>query len=159
MTEPKAPRDRLFEVQAMLLRRSMLTSDLLRWKMLKAGLTVDRPPDICDPETGAEPPDLETVIRQREEEEMDEDEIVKVPAVTDMEEGDFQRHLELRHPGVTSEARHTVKHAAGLSPDHIHKPDAIHRRAALQNDIRLGTIEPSTKETMYVSGYDEWGPE
>jgi hypothetical protein len=184
---------RLLAIQAGMLQNSMRTSDLLRWEMLRHGLVIDRPPEICDPETGAEPPDLETVIKFRElaeeesqykqddpplpqskvrnvpkiggradedkrkDEEMEDDEIIKVPAVSDMAEGDFRKHCELRHRVNMNEARHTVQHAAGLSPDHIHKPDAMHRRMARAADIRTGTIEPSTKETMYLTGQDEWG--
>jgi hypothetical protein len=141
-----------------MLQNSMRTSDLLRWEMLRHGLLIDRPPDICDPETGAEPPELETVIRlrelaeeskEREEEEMEDDEIIKVPAFSEMDADIQRQHCELRHHVAMNEARHTVQHAAGLSPDHIHKPDAMQRRMALAADIRFK--KPVFGDTAYLN--------
>ena len=85
------------------------------------------------------------------------EEIISVPAFNDMDTETQQKHCELRHQVNMSEARHTVQHAAGLAPEHRHNPDAAHRRAARQNDIRGSGIEPRTKEVLFISGQDEWG--
>ena len=145
----------LLDIQSMLLRRSLLTGDLLRWKLLDAGLAIDHPPDCRHPKTGAEPPGAELVILTREQEEEIEEMIIKVPAVCEMEPGDFERHLEFRHPGVVGEDAHSAAHR--MRCEHLHKPTQAQREEAQRADIRGTGIEPSTKEVLFISGQDEWG--
>ena len=119
----------LLAVQATLLQREMITADLLRWKLLDAGLPIDCPPEIRHPRTGALPPGAELVVQEREEAEMEQDrkdrerkeqrqkmEIIKVPAVSEMEPGAFERHIELRHRVTMDEERHAIQHRTGLVP-------------------------------------------
>jgi hypothetical protein len=85
-----------------------------------------------------------------------EEELITVPAADDMNDDTLRLHCEKRHPGVTSRARHTVQHAAGLvSFDHEHQRSRAEIRRA---DIRYGGIEPANEETLFITGHDEWGP-
>lgn len=86
-----------------------------------------------------------------------------MPAFSEMDQETKRQHLNLRHSGMPSagaDARHKVQHDAGLITDHYHRPDAVQRRALQRADIRFKTtdIEPVYSETLYISGYDEWGP-
>jgi hypothetical protein len=143
---------RLIEIQGTLLRRALISADHLRWQMLDAGLPIDRPPECVNPRTGAKPPGAELVTLTREEQEMKE-ELVHVPAVRDMQPGDFQRHLELRHSDVTDEEGHSAEHYAdGAQLDHVHKPDAWQKAQAARADIRFRhpSIDPIESETLFL---------
>lgn len=148
MTEArKSPDQHLIEVQATLLRREMLTAELLRWMVIDLGGHPDHPPAIKNPRTGAEPPvfTLEDVI-------MDE-EIVRVPAVREMLPGDFQRHLAMRHDGAKDEESHSAEHYhSGRQIDHTHKPDAWQRAQAARADIRFShpDINPTGSTTEFL---------
>jgi hypothetical protein len=153
MTEPRESYEqlkRLLALQGGMLSNAYLTADLLRWKMLDAGLTIDRPPEIAHPVTGAIPPGAELVIRDREQEErdMEDEEIIKVPAFSEMDADTQRQHCELRHHVAMNEARHTVQHDAGLCPEHEHKPTKAQARMALAADIRFK--RPVFGETAYT---------
>jgi hypothetical protein len=99
---------------------------------------------------------------QRVEPEPEMDERARVPAFSDMDQETKRAHLNLRHsemPSAGADARHSIQHAAGLITDHYHLPDAAQRLAAQRADIRRGSIDPVYSETLYITGYDEWGPQ
>jgi hypothetical protein len=90
-----------------------------------------------------------------------ETEVVRVPGFSDMDQETKRAHLNLRHsemPSAGADARHKIQHDAGLITDHYHLPDAAQRLAAQRADIRFGRIDPVYSETMYIQGYNEWGP-
>jgi hypothetical protein len=142
---------RLQGITATLYRRAQITSELLRAKIVELGGTPDHPPDpaYTTKRNAAMARKAEREARlnglDRKEQRM-----MTVPAVSEMQEGDFSKHLAARHPGVTSQARHTVQHSiAGMVTDHWHLPDAAQRRAAARADIRYGApdVEPSMEMT------------
>jgi hypothetical protein len=144
----------LIREQALLLRRAMISADILRGMVAQLGGDPGRPPDDIVPRGEAErklarEARLNGLDRRREEE------MITVPAADDMNDETMRLHLEKRHRGVTSRARHTVQHAAGLvSFDHEH----LRTRAEIRRaDIRYGGIEPSHEETLFISGYDGMG--
>jgi hypothetical protein len=153
---------RLQEITATLYRRAQITSELLRVMVIDLGGTPDHPPDPAYLNKRqaarmrkAEREAMLNGLDPRKEEEMEE-EMTAVPAVSEMKQGDFEKHLKLRHRGVKNESRHTVQHDAGIVTDHWHLPDARQRQSAARADIRYRApdIEPHAEETI-VTGEDD----
>ena len=87
---------------------------------------------------------------------------VEVASPADMSAPQMSAHLRDHHPDVPANMgreEHAEDHARRPS-DHYHKPSAAHRRIAHAADItRSDAVEPAASGTIYIQGYDEWGPE
>lgn len=122
--------ERLLEIQAMLLQRSMKTADILRQRLINAKLPVDHPPDSLveripaapDPEL-PELPDAEPELPRLPDIDPGDTRTVVAPA-SEMTPREFTAHRHRRHRdvvGMTIEV-HAKTHAADNgSLRHVHR--------------------------------------
>jgi hypothetical protein len=90
---------RLIEVQATLLRRALLTGDMLRWKLINSGYPldqIDHMPDIDDPATGKCPPSPKVATGIRID-PADPPQLLRVVAAAEMDDEAFRKHCWFRH--------------------------------------------------------------
>jgi hypothetical protein len=121
---PRSQLLRLLDTQATLLRRALITADLLRWKLIDSGYPLeklDHPPEFKSPD-GREPPEKPLPRGTRMTGFTPPQPFLVVP-VTEMTDETFALHVRYRHGDRT-----------GMTPgvhEHIHKTGKVNHAHAI----------------------------